>query len=356
MSRFLIFIAFLIASAFGGIAAAEAGPRVLPVLSGYFLDGRETSIPADLTGAATLLVFSPEETETQDAETWRNVAAQIDDEMATIFVVMMGNRRGMDRAMAAGRVRAQIRDPEIRASTVPIFGDGRDLRAGLGLGPGVSALVVNGAGEVIWQASGAASDATPDILENLLTRAPETSPLLVEPVEEARPAQTPVTTERSAPPSVPQAATIPAAPDALVSNEFPKLPAYKGITLDGRTLRLPGDLSPEGTRLVLVPEWEGVDALRKALVRMEEKSAQDGDDWFVLVFKGKAPQLGKAFAAGRLRAEISSAASRRHVIPLYMSISDFEASFGFDTPAALRVVTVTRDGVMASVGCLGEDC
>lgn len=356
MSRILILLAFLIASALSGKAAAEAGPRVVPDLSGYFLDGREISIPGDLTGAATLLVVSREDTETQDVESWRQVAAQIDDDMATIFVVLMGNQRGIGRSMAAGRLRAQVSDPEIRASTVPIFQDIGDLQASLKLGPGVTALVINTAGEVIWHASGAASEDAVQSLENLPVQAPALTSLPDQPREVAALSQTPVMSERAAPPASPPPAPVLVAPAKVVSDGPARLPVYEGVTLDGRSLRLPGDLSPEGTRLIFVPEWEDGEALRTILTRMEEVSGELGDDWLVLVFRGKAPQLGRAFASGKLRAEVPEAAQRRHVLPVYKGISDFEASLGLEASRAPRIITLAPDGAIVGVACLGEDC
>ena len=358
MSRILILLAFLVVSALSAKAAAEAGPRVVPELSGYFLDGREISIPGDLTGAATLLVVSREDTETQDVESWRQVAAQIDDDMATIFVVLMGNQRGIGRSMAAGRLRARVSDPEIRASTVPIFQDVGDLQASLRLGPGVTALVINAAGEVNWQASGAASEDTVQSLENLPAQAPAITSLPDQLPEVAALSQTPVMTERPAPSSAPSPSPAPvlAAPGIAASEGLARLPLYEGITLDGRSLRLPGGLSPEGTRLVFVPEWEDGEALRTVLARMEEASGEYGDDWLVLVFKGKAPQLGRAFASGKLRAEVPEAARRRHVLPVYKGISDFEASLGLEASRAPRIITLAPDGAIIGVACLGEDC
>jgi hypothetical protein len=348
----LILLAVFVVSALSGKAAAEAGPRVVPDLSGYFLDGREISIPGDLTGAATLLVVSREDTETRDVESWRRVAAQIDDDMATIFVVLMGNQRGIGRSMAAGRLRAQVSDPEIRASTVPIFQDIGDLQASLRLGPGVTALVVNTAGEVIWQAGGAASEDAVQSLENLPAQAPALTSLPDQPREVAALSQTPVMSERAAPPAAP----VLAAPGIVVSDGPARLPVYEGVTLDGRSLRLPGDLSPEGTRLVFVPEWEDGEALRTVLTRMEEAYGAHGDDWLVLVFKGKAPQMGRAFASGKLRAEVPEAAQRRHVLPVYKDISDFEASLGLEASRAPRIITLAPDGAIIGIACLGEDC
>ena len=356
MSRILILLAFLIVSALSGKAAAEAGPRVVPELSGYFLDGRKISIPGDLTGAATLLVVSREDTETQDVESWRQVAAQIDDDMATIFVVLMGNQRGIGRSMAAGRLRAQVSDPEIRASTVPIFQDIGDLQASLRLGQGVAALVVNAAGEVIWQASGAASEDTVQSLENLPAQAPAITSLPDQPREVAALSQAPVMPERASPSGAQPPAPVLVASDNVVSVGPARLPVYEGVTLDGRSLRLPGDLSPEGTRLVFVPEWEDGEALRTVLARMEEATGDHGDDWLVLVFRGKAPQLGRAFASGKLRAEVPEAARRRHVLPVYKGISDFETSLGLEASAGFHLVTVTRGGAVAIAECLGKDC
>jgi hypothetical protein len=355
LSRILILLAFMIFSAWTGKAAAEAGPRVVPDLSGYFLDGREISIPADLTAAETLLVISREGAETQDVESWRNVAAQIEDGTPTIFVVPMGRQRGIGRSMAAGRLRAQVSDPEIRASTVPVFRDDGDLQASLRLGPGVAALVVNAAGEVIWQASGAAREDAVQSLEDLPAHAPATASLPDQPRDVALLSQAPVISERAAPPAAPPPAPVLAPPADVVSDGPARLPVYEGVTLDGRSLRLPGDLSADGTRLVFVPEWEDGEALRTILTRMEAASGEHGDDWLVLVFKGKAPRLGRAFASGKLRAEVPEAA-RRRVLPVYLGISEVEAALGLEASAGFHLVTVNRYGAVVIADCLGKDC
>ena len=69
-----------------------------------------------------------------------------------------------------------------------------------------------------------------------------------------------------------------------------------------------------------------------------------------------APQLGRAFASGKLRAEVPEAVRRRRVLPVYKAISDFEATLGLEASRAPRIITLAPDGAIVGVACLSEHC
>lgn len=334
-------------------AAADTDLQRMPELSGYYLDGSKAHLPSGLAGPVTLLVFLREDPGADDLQDWREVASRHGSGIETVFVVLMGERRAIERAIAAGRLRGQVHDPELRASTVPVFQDDRDLRVRLGLGAGASALLVNEAGEILWRASGARDQAAPADIGRSPPGAPAPEPGADALSAVPAPEPAPVKAARPAPVTTPAPSIVQVEPPVARSVLRAQIPAFEGVTLTGRTVRLPGDLSTTGTQLVLFPDSERTGALIEALGWMQANA--DGD-WFVLVFKGDAPRFGKAFATGRLRGEIHSAVQREHVLPVYMDISDFEQHAGLGPSRSLRRITVNSAGDISGVDCLGTDC
>lgn len=331
---------------------AETDLQRLPDLTGYFLDGEAISLPSDLEEPATLLVITREGQGGEDFESWRDVASDLSGEVSAVYVVLMSHRRGIDRAVAAGRLRRDVPDPELRASMVPVFQAGREVDARLGLGAGVSALLVDKTGEILWQATGAADDAAASDIRRLLEHParereqPAPSSPWAAPVDQSYKAGPPEPGAAPAPPSVSAGLTT------LDNAPVPLMPPLDGVTLAGLSVRLPDDLSESGTQLVLFPDYEGSDKLRSVLALMQENP---GNNWLVLAFRGRAPRFGRAFDAGRLRGEIETAAWRENVLPVYMDISAFERIAGLAPSDKLRLITVNEAGAITRIECLGGD-
>jgi len=53
---------------------------------------------------------------------------------------------------------------------------------------------------------------------------------------------------------------------------------------------------------------------------------------------------------------VPEAARRRHVLPFYKGISDFEAALGLEAWGAPRIITFGPDGAIIGFACLGEHC
>jgi hypothetical protein len=353
MTRFVTYIVSVILIVLLEQAAADTDLRRLPEISGYFLDGRAISLPSDLEGPATLMVVTRKYPGGEDFESWRDVASGLSGEVSAVFVVLMGNRRGIERAVAAGRLRRDVRDPKLRASMVPVFQEGQDIQSHLGLGAGVSALLVNKTGEILWQANGAAGEAATLDIRRILDRPVQERPQPALPSPQAAPADTSYKAEPSEPVAAPTPSSFLADPTALVHAPAFLVPPIDGITLSGRSMRLPDDLSETGTQLVLFPDYDGSDKLRPVLALMQENA---GEDWLVLAFRGNAPRFGRAFATGRLRGEIEMAAWREHVLPVYMDISAFERIAGLAPSDRLRLITANEAGAITRIECLGGDC
>ncbi|MFN7166795.1 MAG: hypothetical protein ACK4NV_07115, partial [Pannonibacter sp.] len=175
MLKHILLAALLSALPLAGQARAESAPPQIPELSGYFLDGDRVSIPADLTEPLTLLVITHEDPGSEAFESWRSVAASLEGELPVVFVVLLGERGGIDRAVTAGRLRGSVRDPALRASMVPVFQEASELRMKLGIGWGapVIALLVTETGEVVWHQSGSAGEVSQTDIRSRLARAPE---------------------------------------------------------------------------------------------------------------------------------------------------------------------------------------
>jgi len=347
----------LIISALPVPAVAEPLQRV-PDLSGYFLNGDPVSLPADLSRPATLLVIIEEDPGTQDLSGWRAVSAELGGQVPTLFVVVMGERRGVARAMAAGRLRAEVVDPVLRGSMVPVFQETDVLRRALGVasGSGVSAILVNADGDVFWRARGAASETTLTELAGALQAPVAAGVVAPRAVVSVLPVTGSHRLEAVEPPA-PAPAQVPVAAASLSAPEpgtEALLPALSGYTLSGQKRLLPDDLSKAGTRLILVPGYAGTDLL--ITVIEDAASGADQADWLVLMFMGDAPRLGKAAAAGRLRGDIPSLEMRARVMPVYMDLSVFERRAGLAPGRGVRSVEVTRSGVVSEPGCSERRC
>ena len=350
---------FLLAALLFLISASDPlaqGARArIPELSGYFLDGDRVSIPADLSEPFTLLVITYDDPGSEAFESWQTVAAGFDGDLAAVFIVLLGERGAIDRAVTAGRLRRSVLDPALRTSMVPVFQEANVFRAQIGIewNSPVIALLVTDAGEVVWHQSGPASLTSPGEIRGRLDRtpAPETELVELPPIVE------PGVVLALAGGAGPEGAAV---PDPIVrdlpmlaSAAAEHLPVIEGVTLAGRKLRLPGDLGETGTRLVLLPGGGAGDALQTVLARME-KDETDPSNWLVLVFQGRSVSFGKAFAAGKLRAEIPSVTQREHVLPIYMELAAFESLFGLPPTDKLRLINMSKSGMVSKVEYLGQ--
>lgn len=354
MLKHVLLAALLALSATGDLLAEGARPRI-PELSGYFLDGDRVSIPTDLTEPLTLLVITYDDPGSEAFESWQAVAAGFEGDLTAVFVVLLGERGGIDRAVTAGRLRGNVRAPALRASMVPVFQEAGVLRAQLGIDwiSPVIALLVTETGEVVWHQSGGASPTSPVEIRSRLDRVPAREgidlPTAYDPEEVTALAKAP---EPEVAPVRANAVRDLPSPASAASEH---LPVIEGVTLAGRKRTLPVDLGESGTRLVLLPGGRAGDALQTVLTQMEEAET-DPSDWLVLVFQGRSPAFGKAFASGKLRAEIPSASRREHVLPLYMDLAAFESLFGLRPTDKLRLVVMDSSGTISERGCLGQDC
>jgi hypothetical protein len=354
MLKHVLLAALLALSSTGDLLAESTPPRI-PDLSGYFLDGDRVSIPADLTEPLTLLVITYDDPGREAFESWQTVAAGLSGQLTAVFVVLQGERGGIDRAVTAGRLRRSVRDPALRASMVPVFQEASALRAQLGIdwNSPVIALLVTGAGEIVWHQDGRASQASLGEIRSRLDGAPAPEfaklPPMIEPEALLAVAETTEPDVASAPVNVFR--DLP--PQTSAASEH--IPVIEGITLAGRKRRLPADLGETGTRLVLLPGASSAEALQTSLARME-KAETDSSDWLVLVFQGRSARFGKAFASGKLRAEIPSASQREHVLPLYMELAAFESLFGLRPTDKLRLVVMNSSGAISESECLGPVC
>lgn len=354
MLKHLLLGALLAASPFTGAVGAEDAPPRIPELSGYFLDGDRVSIPADLAEPLTLLVITYDDPGSEAFESWQAVAADFDGDLTAVYVVLLGDRSRIERAVTAGRLRRSVQDPALRASMAPIFQEASALRAKLGIDgtSPVIALLVTETGEVVWHQSGRASQTSPGEIRSRLDGAAAPAP----DIETLPPAPEPETTLTISEAPEPDVNPVPANASGdvppLASAAAERLVVVEGVTLAGRKRQLPGDLVETGTRLVLLSGRSAHKRLQTVLDRMEE-SQTDTSDWLVLVFQGRSSPFGKALASGKLRAEVPSATQREHVLPIYMELAAFESLFGLPPTDKLRHIIMNKSGMVLRQECWG---
>ena len=371
MIKFLPIVVALFVLGTGSDAVAEPASQKLPQVSGYTLEGERLNLPADLAAPATLIVFVEEDPFTEDLGSWRELAFLLEDEVPAFILVTMGDKRGLSRSMAAGRLRAEVKDPELRANLVPVFQDGGDLRSILDIASSsrVSAVLVSRSGEVVWRAPGpAGKKAIEEIRSSLRAPLGETQVTLglsatvggqaaLTLPDAIAPTPTPTSPSPSPPPApaqtplpLPLPVPVPLAPiyEELANTPL-QMPKIDGVTLAGRSLAMPDDLSKTGTRLVLVADHAGEDALFAALSEAEQAGPQAASEWYVLLFMGKSQRFGKAVAAGQLRARVQSLVRRERIIPVYMELSSFERLAGLQPAVGTRTILAAQSGALSSM-------
>lgn len=359
MIKYLLTVLALCVLGTSGKAVAESASQRLPEISGYTLEGERLSVPSDLTGPATLIVIVEEDPFTEDLGSWRELSSQLEGETPAVFLVTMGARQGLSRSIAAGRLRADVQDPEFRAKLVPVFQDGGDLRSGLGIASSsrVSAVLVSVSGEIIWRARGPAGASAIDEIRTSLRAPPRQAEVKAElpapaigaaalTVPDAMAPSMPAPAPAPTPAQTPE--PVPAGPSyAGLSNTAPQMPTIDGVTLAGRSLSMPADFGKTGTRLVLVADHAGEDVLEAALSGAEQAAPDDASEWYVLLFMGKSQRFGKAVAAGQLRARVQSLLWREHIIPVYMELSSFERLAGLQPAVGTRTILAAPSGTLS---------
>ncbi|WP_353257352.1 hypothetical protein, partial [Hyphomonas sp.] len=178
------------------------------------------------------------------------------------------------------------------------------------------------------------------------TPTPTPTPTSPSPSPPPAPAQTPLPLPLPLPLPVP----VPLAPiyEELANTPL-QMPKIDGVTLAGRSLAMPDDLSKTGTRLVLVADHAGEDALFAALSEAEQAGPQAASEWYVLLFMGKSQRFGKAVAAGQLRARVQSLVRRERIIPVYMELSSFERLAGLQPAVGTRTILAAQSGALSSM-------
>jgi hypothetical protein len=373
MIKFLPIVVAVFVLGTCGNAVAEPASQQLPEVSGYTLEGERLNLPADLAAPATLIVIIEEDPFAEDLGSWRELALQLEDEVPAFFLVTMGDKRGLSRSMAAGRLRAEVKDPALRANLVPVFQDGGDLRSSLEIASSsrVSAVLVSRSGDVVWRARGPAGKKAIEEIRSSLRAplgetqvttglsatmggqaaltipdviAPPPTPTSTPPA----PAQTPMPMPEPMP--EPEPVPVPSAPiyEELTNTPL-QMPKIDGVTLAGRGLSMPDDLSKTGTRLVLVADHAGEDVLFAALSEAEQAGPQAASEWYVLLFMGKSQRFGKAVAAGQLRARVQALVWRERIIPVYMELSSFERLAGLLPAVGTRTILAAQSGALSSM-------
>ena len=143
------------------IVHSEVGCR-FPTLRGATLSGKVLVLPAGIEGEIALLLIPFQRAKRSEVDAWIQLARHLADrfdrfayyELLTIERDSAGARAVINTGMRSG-----LLDPSVGDSTLTLYLDQASFRQALGIQSEdeVTALLINGEGEILWRAEGSAS-------------------------------------------------------------------------------------------------------------------------------------------------------------------------------------------------------
>jgi hypothetical protein len=141
-----------------------------PKISARNLEGRDVTVPDDLTGSANLVILAFEREHQQPAETWLPHFAALEEEYPGLEVwqiAALARRYRFWRGAIDGAMRAGIPDARGRLRTLTAFVDLLDLQRTLDLIDlsDIPLYLLGAAGTIRWEATGGYNRQTLDSLK-----------------------------------------------------------------------------------------------------------------------------------------------------------------------------------------------
>ena len=133
---------------------------------------------------------------------------------------------------------------------------------------------------------------------------------------------------------------VPARADTAMN----QLPELSGYTLDGNSRSLPQDLAAPSTLLVVTSEAPS-DAEANVWRSLANKIDADLPVLFLVLMDDRGPRA-RAFAAGRLRGEVTDLARRTETIAVFLDIADFYQATGFNGRSGITGLLVSENGAI----------
>lgn len=161
MSNWIRLLAAAVALAASGVAASA---QTVPPLSLESLSGNEVEVPSGLPGRVNLLILAFEREQQPDADTWLGRAESLRRDSDGAFdyfeLPVIGRANFALRFVIDNGMRSGIPEGPAQDRVLTVYDGAEDLMAALG-DPSESTihvLLIDRAGDVLWSASGPATD------------------------------------------------------------------------------------------------------------------------------------------------------------------------------------------------------
>jgi len=394
--------AALCAGLASGALSSDAQDLEFPAVTGYSLDGTEVSVPFGTGDSERLVILAFGDWDAPGVAAWESRLRALAPAAGRVPVqtfVIMGDASRFARAARAGRLRAKVETPALRARIVPVFETAETFLVGLDLSgrSEVAAVLVRGGDDVVWRQEGPPTDEALSGLRAILAGAPpESMPAPPGPTADARPDQpaspapetvrpaivAPTTAETTLPPSDDEQAEPPQ-PEAETPNPIPdepyesagpgsvqktaipaqppgqaevrpaspseedspamRLPPLSGFDLEGRRVELPASLSEGRTLLLMRTSIDAPIANLDWRAVASETGHADTHLLSLVILRDRG--FGRAMMSGRVRARISDPDHRRTTVPIFVSNAEhgsLPVDMGADGFVALIVESTGR--------------
>jgi hypothetical protein len=132
-----------------------------PRLRGATLSGKILVLPAGIEGEIALLLIPFQRAQRSEVDTWIRLAQRFTDrfDRFTYYELLTIERdSAVARAVINTGMRSGLLDPSVGDSTLTLYLDQASFRQALGIQneDEITALLINGEGEILWRAKGAA--------------------------------------------------------------------------------------------------------------------------------------------------------------------------------------------------------
>ena len=164
----------LIALLLCGYAGAQEVLATFPEVSGSNLEEQEYTLPQDFEGELNLVLVAFTQGQQAQVDTWLSYAEELDTEGLRVYELpVLGRSYRLLRSVIDGGMRSGISDPVARARTITLYGDKPAFMEALNMPSErtIYALLVNAAGEVLWQVDGEHTREKAAGLEQILNKA-----------------------------------------------------------------------------------------------------------------------------------------------------------------------------------------
>lgn len=159
------------ASSGGGQSLSQA-PQ-FPTVEGSNLSRQRFTLPADIEGDYAVVTIAYEQRQQADVDTWIPAMRRLVEQYENVIFYELPTIRKLPKigqAWVDGGMRAGIRDPYTRDTTITLYLDKQPFREALQIAgeSRINTLIIDAEGEVYWRADGPATEEKLASLETTL--------------------------------------------------------------------------------------------------------------------------------------------------------------------------------------------